>query len=193
MAGKGVTKGHPEITPHMAATGPARSDIGVLRPSMAPRHASSAAQLGGLLFARSPYDKVGRAHSPPRCYTFGTRDEGRGHGIAPHGHPSRRCHAGLHFHGGGAAARRRGLSNVRRARSELLRGSEKRYLISTPWEQGLPGRLTVCTREEIVDSRGNKTEAGPMTIYEIEGSRIIDSREDDTLFRDYGPLQPVKR
>jgi hypothetical protein len=33
-----------------------------------------------------------------------------------------------------------------------------------------------------------------MTIYEIEGSRIIDSREDDTcLFRDYGPLQPVKR
>jgi hypothetical protein len=30
-------------------------------------------------------------------------------------------------------------------------GSEKRYLISTPWEQGLPGRLTVCTREEIVD------------------------------------------
>jgi hypothetical protein len=72
-------------------------------------------------------------------------------------------------------------------------GSEKQYLISTPW-QGLPGRLTVCTREEIVDSRGNKTEAGPMTIYEIEGSRIIDSREDDgCLFRDYGPLQPVKR
>jgi hypothetical protein len=34
-------------------------------------------------------------------------------------------------------------------------GSEKRYLISTPWEQGLPGRLTVCTREEIVDGNGN--------------------------------------
>jgi hypothetical protein len=65
-------------------------------------------------------------------------------------------------------------------------GNEKQYLISTPW-QGLPGRLTVCIREEIVDSRGNKTEAGPMTIYEIEGSRIIDSREDDScLFRDYG-------
>jgi hypothetical protein len=32
---------------------------------------------------------------------------------------------------------------------DLLR--QKRYLISTPWEQGLPGRLTVCTREEIVD------------------------------------------
>jgi hypothetical protein len=32
-----------------------------------------------------------------------------------------------------------------------------------------------------------------MTIYEIEGGRIIDSREDDgCLFRDYGPLQPVK-
>jgi hypothetical protein len=73
-------------------------------------------------------------------------------------------------------------------------GSEKRYLISTPWEHGLPGRLTVCTREEIVDSSGNKTEAGPMTIFEIEGSRIINSREDDRcLFRDYGPLQPVKR
>ena len=73
-------------------------------------------------------------------------------------------------------------------------GSEKRYLISTPWEQGLPGRLTVCVRQEIVDSGGNKTEAGPMTIFELEGSRIIDSREGDTcLFRDYGPLQPVKR
>jgi hypothetical protein len=37
-------------------------------------------------------------------------------------------------------------------------------------------------------------EAGPMTIYEIEGSRIIDRRQDDTyLFRDCGPLQPVKR
>jgi hypothetical protein len=72
-------------------------------------------------------------------------------------------------------------------------GSEKQYLISTP-SQGLRGRLTVCIWEEIVDSRGNKTEAGPMTIYEIEGSGIIDSREDDTcLFRDYGPLQPVKR
>jgi hypothetical protein len=73
-------------------------------------------------------------------------------------------------------------------------GSEKRYLISTPWEQGLPGGLTVCTREEIVDGSGNKTQAGPMIIYEIEGSRIIDSREGDRcLFRDYGPLQPVKR
>jgi hypothetical protein len=82
-------------------------------------------------------------------------------------------------------------TSVARALS-YYEGSERRYLISTPWEQG--GRLTVCTREEIVDSRGNKREAGPMTIYEIEGSRIIDSREDDTcLFRDYGPLQPVKR
>jgi hypothetical protein len=72
-------------------------------------------------------------------------------------------------------------------------GSEKRYLISTPY-QGLPGHLTVCTREEIVDSRGNKTEAGPMTIYDIEGSRIVDSRSDDgCLYRDYGPLEPVKR
>jgi hypothetical protein len=60
---------------------------------------------------------------------------------------------------------------------------------------GLPGGLTVCTREEIIDRRGNKTEAGPMIIYKIErGGRIIDSKEDDTcLFRDYGPLQPVKR
>jgi hypothetical protein len=49
-------------------------------------------------------------------------------------------------------------------------------------------------REEIVDSRGNKTEAGPMTIYDIEGSRIVDSRSDDgCLYRDYGPLEPVKR
>jgi hypothetical protein len=73
-------------------------------------------------------------------------------------------------------------------------GSEKRYLISTPWEQGLPVRLTVCTREEIVDGSGNKTQAGPMIIYEVEGSRVIDSRGDDTcLFRDYGPLEPVKR
>jgi hypothetical protein len=67
-------------------------------------------------------------------------------------------------------------------------GSEKRYLISTPY-QGLPGHLTVW--EEIVDSRGNKTEAGPMTIYD---SRIVDSRSDDgCLYRDYGPLEPVKR
>jgi hypothetical protein len=58
----------------------------------------------------------------------------------------------------------------------------------------MPGRLTVCTREELVDSRGNKIEAGAMIIYEIEGSRIIESREDDRfLFRDYGPLQPIKR
>jgi hypothetical protein len=72
-------------------------------------------------------------------------------------------------------------------------GSEKRYLISTP-QQGLAGRLNVCTREEIVDSSGNKIEAGPMTIYEIEGSRIVDSRsEDNCLFRDYGPLEPVRR
>jgi hypothetical protein len=72
-------------------------------------------------------------------------------------------------------------------------GSEKRYLISTP-QQGISGRLNVCTREEIVDSSGNKIEAGPMTIYEIEGSRIIESRSDDNcLFRDYGPLEPIKR
>ena len=33
-----------------------------------------------------------------------------------------------------------------------------------------------------------------MTICEIERGRIVDSREGDTcLFRDYGPLQPVKR
>jgi hypothetical protein len=73
-------------------------------------------------------------------------------------------------------------------------GSEKRYLISTPWERGYLGGLTVCTREEIVDGRGNMTEAGPMIIHEIERGRIIDSREDNTcLFLDYGPLQPVKR
>jgi hypothetical protein len=72
-------------------------------------------------------------------------------------------------------------------------GSEKRYLISTP-QQGIPGRLNVCTREEIVDGSGNKIEAGPMTIYEIEDSRIIDSRSDDNCpFRDYGPLEPIKR
>ena len=72
-------------------------------------------------------------------------------------------------------------------------GSEKRYLISTP-HQGLPGHLTVCTREEIVDGRGNKIEAGPMIIYEIDRDRIMDSRENDMcLSRDYGPLQPVKR
>jgi hypothetical protein len=72
-------------------------------------------------------------------------------------------------------------------------GSEKRYLISTP-QQGLTGRLNVCTREEIVDSSGNKIEAGPMTIYEIEGSRIVDSRSDDNcLLRDSEPLQPIKR
>jgi hypothetical protein len=36
--------------------------------------------------------------------------------------------------------------------------------------------------------------AGPMTFYEIEGNRIVDSRSDDNcLFRDYGPLGPVKR
>jgi hypothetical protein len=33
-----------------------------------------------------------------------------------------------------------------------------------------------------------------MIIYEVEGSRIVDSRGDVTcLFRDYGPLEPVKR
>jgi hypothetical protein len=54
-------------------------------------------------------------------------------------------------------------------------GSEKRYLISTP-QQGLTGRLNVCIGEEIVDSSGNKIEAGPMTIYEIEGTRDDDDR-----------------
>jgi hypothetical protein len=83
-------------------------------------------------------------------------------------------------------------ASVARALS-YYEGSEKRYLISTP-QQGLTGRLNVCTREEIVDSSGNKIEAGPMTFYEIEGSRIVDSRSDDNcLFRDYGPLEPVKR
>jgi hypothetical protein len=53
-------------------------------------------------------------------------------------------------------------TSVARALS-YYEGSQKRYLISTPWEQGLPGRLTVCTREEVVDGRGNKTEAGPFT------------------------------
>jgi hypothetical protein len=72
-------------------------------------------------------------------------------------------------------------------------GSERRYLISTPWQE-LLGRQSVCTREEIVDSSGNKIEAGPVTIYVLEGSRIVDSRSDDLcLVRDYGPLQPVKR
>jgi hypothetical protein len=81
--------------------------------------------------------------------------EGRRHGIAPHGHPSRRGSTGMHHHGAGAGARR---------------------------------------QEEIVDSSGNKIEAGPMTFYEIEGSRIVDGRSDDNcLFRDYGPLEPVKR
>jgi hypothetical protein len=71
-------------------------------------------------------------------------------------------------------------------------GSERRYLISTPWQE-LLGRQSVCTREEIVDHRGNKTEAGPMTLYVLEGSRIVESRSDDLcLFRNYGPLQPVK-
>jgi hypothetical protein len=33
-----------------------------------------------------------------------------------------------------------------------------------------------------------------MIIYEIERDRIMDSRENDMcLYRDYGPLQPVKR
>ena len=62
-------------------------------------------------------------------------------------------------------------ASVARALS-YYEGSEKRYLISTP-QQGLTGRLNVCTREEIVDSSGNKIEAGPMTIYEIEGDRIV--------------------
>jgi hypothetical protein len=72
-------------------------------------------------------------------------------------------------------------------------GSERRYLISTPWQE-LLGRQSVCTREEIVDSSGNHIEAGPVTIYALEGSRIVDSRSDDLcLIRDYGPLQPVKQ
>jgi hypothetical protein len=44
-------------------------------------------------------------------------------------------------------------ASVARALS-YYEGSEKRYLISTP-QQGLTGRLDVCTREEIVDSSGN--------------------------------------
>jgi hypothetical protein len=83
-------------------------------------------------------------------------------------------------------------TSVARAMS-YYEGSERRYLISTPWLEPF-GRQSVCTREEIVDSRGNKTEAGPMTIYILEGSRIVDSGSDDfCLNRDYGPLQPVKR
>jgi hypothetical protein len=71
-------------------------------------------------------------------------------------------------------------------------GSEKRYLISTPWLQ-LLGRQSVCTREEIVDHSGNKVQADPTTIYVLEGSRIVDSGSDDLcLFRDYESLQPVK-
>ena len=71
-------------------------------------------------------------------------------------------------------------------------GSEKRYLISTPWQQ-LSGRQTVCTREEIIDHSGNKVQADPTTVYVLEGSRIVESGSDDIcLFRDYGPLQPVK-
>ena len=57
-----------------------------------------------------------------------------------------------------------------------------------------PNLIEKCSREEIVDGRGNKIEAGPMIIYEIERDRIMDSRENDMcLSRDYGPLQPVKR
>src|SRR6202162_3699755 len=71
-------------------------------------------------------------------------------------------------------------------------GSERRYLISTPWLE-LLGRQSVCTREEIVDHSGNKTEAGPMILYVPGGDRIIDSISDDLcLFRNYEPLQPVK-
>jgi hypothetical protein len=82
-------------------------------------------------------------------------------------------------------------TSVARALS-YYEGSERRYLISTPWQE-LLGRQNVCTREQIVDSRGNHIEAGPMTVYVLEGSRIVDSRSDDLcLFRDYGPLQPVK-
>jgi hypothetical protein len=68
----------------------------------------------------------------------------------------------------------------------------KRYLISTPWQE-LLGRQSVCTREEIVDHSGNKVQTDPTTVYVLEGSRIVDSGSDDLcLFRDYGPLQPVK-
>jgi hypothetical protein len=71
-------------------------------------------------------------------------------------------------------------------------GSDKRYLISTPWQE-LLGRQNVCTREEIVDHSGNKVQTDPTTVYVLEGSRIVDSGSDDLcLFRDYGPLQPVK-
>ena len=42
-------------------------------------------------------------------------------------------------------------------------GSEKRYLISTP-QQGLTGRLNVCTREEIVDSSGNKIQGAEVRL-----------------------------
>ena len=67
------------------------------------------------------------------------------------------------------------------------------FRISTPWQE-LLGRQSVCTRDEIVDSSGNHIEAGPVTIYVLEGSRIVDSRSDDLcLIRDYGPLQPVKQ
>jgi hypothetical protein len=68
-------------------------------------------------------------------------------------------------------------------------GSEKRYLISTP-QQGLAGRLNVCTREEIVDSSGNKIEAGPMTLRDRGQPH---RQQIGCLFRDCEPLQPIKR
>jgi hypothetical protein len=132
-----------------------------------------------------------RARSPPKALHF--RDVGRRHGMRHMAIPLAAATQGCIFAEAApppdAVAYR---TSVARALN-YYEGGEKKYLISTPW-QGLPGRLTVCTREEIVDSRGNKTETGPMTIYEIEGGRIIDSREDDTcLYSVYGPLQPIKR
>lgn len=71
-------------------------------------------------------------------------------------------------------------------------GSDRRYLLSAP-VQSLPGRLSVCTREEIDDGRGGKA-AGTMTHFIVEGGRIVESFADhNCMYRNYGPLEPVKR
>ena len=60
-------------------------------------------------------------------------------------------------------------------------GRVRRILVESAWTYRYPPRVS---REKQMK----------VTIYEIEDSRIIDSRSDDNcLFRDYGPLEPIKR
>lgn len=82
-------------------------------------------------------------------------------------------------------------ASVARALS-YYEGTDKRYQISAPW-QSLPGRLSVCAREDMDDGRGGRA-GGPMTHFIVERGRIVESFSDNNcIYRDYVPLQPVKR